>query len=83
MEGIIIKGLGGLYDILCDGNIVQCRARGVFRHENITPYVGDRVVIEDDCIVDIIDRRNTLIRPPMANLDSSGSKKAYARHRNP
>ena len=69
MEGIIIKGLGGLYDILCDGNIVQFRARGVFRHENITPYVGDRVVIEDDCIVDIIDRRNTLIRPPMANLD--------------
>lgn len=69
MEGIIIKGLGGLYDILCDGEIVQCRARGVFRHENITPYVGDRVVIEDDCIVDIIDRRNTLIRPPMANLD--------------
>ncbi|MBR6513501.1 MAG: ribosome small subunit-dependent GTPase A [Clostridia bacterium] len=69
MEGIIIKGLGGLYDILCDGSIVQCRARGVFRHENITPYVGDRVVIEDDCIVDIVDRHNTLIRPPMANLD--------------
>ncbi len=69
MEGIIIKGLGGLYDILCNGEIVQCRARGVFRHENITPYVGDRVVIEDDCIVDIIDRKNTLIRPPMANLD--------------
>lgn len=69
MEGIITKGLGGLYDVLCDGKIIQCRARGVFRHENITPYVGDRVVIEDDCIVDIIDRRNTLIRPPMANLD--------------
>lgn len=69
MEGIIIKGLGGLYDILCGGEVVQCRARGVFRHENITPYVGDRVVIEEDCIVDIIDRRNTLIRPPMANLD--------------
>ncbi len=69
MEGIIIKGLGGLYDVLCDGSIVQCRARGVFRHENITPYVGDRVAIEEDCIVDIIGRRNTLIRPPMANLD--------------
>ena len=69
MEGIIIKGLGGLYDILCGGEVVQCRARGVFRHENITPYVGDRVVIEEDCIVDIIERRNTLIRPPMANLD--------------
>ncbi|MBR4881638.1 MAG: ribosome small subunit-dependent GTPase A [Clostridia bacterium] len=69
MEGIIVKGLGGLYDILCGDETVQCRARGVFRHENITPYVGDRVVIEDDCIVDIVDRRNTLIRPPMANLD--------------
>lgn len=69
MEGIIIKGLGGLYDVLCDGEIFQCRARGVFRHENITPYVGDRVITEEDCIVDIVDRKNTLIRPPMANLD--------------
>lgn len=69
MEGIIIKGLGGLYDVLCGAEIIRCRARGVFRHENITPYVGDRAVIEDGCIVDITDRRNTLIRPPMANLD--------------
>ncbi len=69
MEGIIIKGLGGLYDVLCDAGVLQCRARGVFRHENITPYVGDRVKIEEDCITDIVDRKNTLIRPPMANLD--------------
>lgn len=69
MEGIIIKGLGGLYDVLCGEEVFQCRARGLFRHENITPYVGDRVSIEEDYITDIFDRKNTLIRPPMANLD--------------
>lgn len=69
MEGIIIKGLGGLYDVLCGGEIYQCRARGLFRHENITPYVGDRVEFEEDYITDIADRKNVLIRPPMANLD--------------
>lgn len=68
-NGIIIKGLGGLYDVLCEGEISQCRARGLFRHENITPYVGDKVSFEEDYIIDIIDRKNTLIRPPMANLD--------------
>lgn len=68
-KGIIIKGLGGLYDVLCDGKIISCRARGLFRHENITPYVGDRVIFEDEYIIDICERKNTLIRPPMANLD--------------
>lgn len=68
-QGIIIKGLGGLYDVLSDGEIIQCRARGLFRHENITPYAGDRVSLEEDYIIDINERKNTLIRPPMANLD--------------
>ncbi|MBE6685853.1 MAG: ribosome small subunit-dependent GTPase A [Ruminococcaceae bacterium] len=69
-KGIIIKGLGGLYDVLCNGEITQCRARGLFRHENITPYVGDTVTFEDEYITDISDRKNSLIRPPMANLDT-------------
>lgn len=68
-KGIIIKGLGGLYDVLCEGKVTRCRARGLFRHESITPYVGDSVTFEDEYITDICDRKNTLIRPPMANLD--------------
>lgn len=68
-QGTIIKGLGGLYDVICGEEIIQCRARGLFRHENITPYVGDRVTVEEDCISDILERKNTLIRPPLANLD--------------
>lgn len=73
-KGIIIKGLGGLYNIkLDDGTVVKCKAKGSFRHEKITPYAGDNVIVkqEDKGIVieNIIDRKNHLIRPPVANID--------------
>ncbi|MCI8590500.1 MAG: ribosome small subunit-dependent GTPase A [Clostridiales bacterium] len=75
VEGIIVKGLGGLYDIrLNDGSLVFCKAKGVFRHEKIKPMIGDRVEIAADAggnqvIESIGPRRNVLIRPPIANLD--------------
>lgn len=48
-EGIITAVSGGLYEVLCDdGAARRCPARGLFRHENITPLVGDRVTIEYD-----------------------------------
>ena len=53
-QRIIIKGLGGLYDVLSNGEITQCRARGLFRHENITPYVGDSVTFEDEYITGLL-----------------------------
>lgn len=73
-KGIIIKGLGGLYNIkLSDGSIVSCKAKGAFRHERITPYAGDNVILKMDdkgvVIEEITDRKNSLIRPPVANLD--------------
>lgn len=73
-KGIIIKGLGGLYDIkLEDGTIVSCKAKGAFRHEKITPYAGDNVTLKQAdkgvVIEEINDRKNHLIRPPVANLD--------------
>lgn len=72
---IIIKGVGGLYTIRRpDGSTVACRARGSFRHDGITPLVGDRVTLAEDgeqgFVIDAIcERKNSLIRPPMANLD--------------
>ena len=74
VKGIIIKGLGGLYDIKTDdGSIVSCKAKGAFRHEGVTPYAGDRVVLKTSdkgaVIEEITDRKNHLIRPPVANLD--------------
>ena len=74
-KGIIIKGVGGLYTVrFANGSTVVCRARGAFRHEGISPLVGDRVTLTEDgeqgfVIEEIYERKNSLIRPPMANLD--------------
>lgn len=74
LNGVIIKGVGGLYTVLADGECYECRARGVFRREHISPTVGDRVklALEADAYVidEIEERQSLLIRPPMANLDT-------------
>ena len=72
MEGIIIKGIGGFYYVLCDEKIYECKARGKFRHVKLTPMVGDEVSfdLEEDTgqIINIHERKNFLIRPPVANV---------------
>ena len=75
-SGRIIKGVGGLYQVqLPDRETpVACRAKGAFRHENLSPLVGDIVSLEfdptgDAMISDIEERKNELIRPPLSNLD--------------
>ena len=68
-NGIIIKCLGGLYSVESPDGIYECKARGVFRNRGISPCVGDRVTVEDGVITEIADRKNCIIRPPLANLD--------------
>ena len=74
-EGIILKALSGFYYVLIgDGNTVTCRARGKFRHQRITPLVGDRVVVTvlDDgtgMVDEILPRRNEFQRPAVSNID--------------
>ncbi|MBQ7357595.1 MAG: ribosome small subunit-dependent GTPase A [Clostridia bacterium] len=73
-KGRIIKGVGGLYTVRLSDRDLQCRARGSFRHSNITPLVGDCVTLgideRGDAVIDRIDeRKNSLIRPPLANID--------------
>lgn len=67
--GKIIKGVGGLYKIAANNEIFECRARGSFRHDGITVLVGDNVIFENGYILDICERKNSTVRPPMANLD--------------
>ncbi len=73
-EGIIVKGIGGFYYVLIDGEVVECRARGRFRKDGIVPMVGDKVVVtpSKDMIEEILPRRNKLIRPSVANIDYIG-----------
>ncbi len=74
MNGRIIKALSGFYYVSCDGQIFECKARGNFRKIGISPLVGDNVFFEktadDKGIIDeILPRKNSLIRPPVANID--------------
>jgi ribosome biogenesis GTPase / thiamine phosphate phosphatase len=76
MQGRIIKGVGGFYEVLADGTIYMCRARGKFRRDKMTPAIGDYVDFtvgtgEELCSVDkILPRRNALKRPAVANIDT-------------
>lgn len=75
IDGIIIKGIGGFYYVeAADGIIYECKARGVFRKEKVTPLAGDKVEISVDennknSIDKIYERRNMFKRPPIANVD--------------
>ncbi len=76
IQGRIIKGVGGFYYIKPSGSdtVFECRARGRFRKEGITPLVGDVVNCNIDSasgtglISEILPRTNSLIRPPVANV---------------
>ncbi len=76
MKGIIIKGIGGFYYVkTSDGEIHECRARGVFRKEGITPAIGDRTEIQifkngKGNITEIEPRSSYMKRPPVANIDT-------------
>ncbi|MBE6689233.1 MAG: ribosome small subunit-dependent GTPase A [Ruminococcaceae bacterium] len=71
--GRVLGCNGGLYYVDSKDRIYECFAKGTFRYEKLTPLAGDRAefVLEGDTgyITDILERKNELIRPPMANLD--------------
>ncbi len=73
-QGRIIKGIGGFYYVDTADGLFECRARGVFRKEKITPLVGDVVKIGIDEVAgtgfvnEIFPRTNELIRPSVANV---------------
>lgn len=71
MEGIIIKNESNNYTIRTNRGINICKPRGKFRIDKITPLVGDHVIIDElnNYILDIKERKNSLIRPQIANID--------------
>lgn len=77
MQGKIVKGISGFYYVHVVGSgIYECKAKGVFRNQNIKPLVGDDVEIavidekeKKGNIEKILPRKNELIRPAVANID--------------
>lgn len=79
MQGKIMKGIAGFYYVHVAGSgIYECKAKGVFRSQNIKPLVGDNVelsVLDEERktgnIEKILPRKNELIRPAVANVDQA------------
>lgn len=76
--GTIIKGIGGFYYIDTENGVYECRARGIFRKDKVTPLVGDRVqitILDEENKKGSLDRiearRNELLRPRVANVDQA------------
>lgn len=73
MQGIIIKNISNDYTILADNKKYTCKARGKFRKEKITPLVGDNCIFDQEkkYIIEILERKTELVRPPVANIDQA------------
>ena len=73
MYGRIIKLVSNDYTVLCENKKYVCKSRGKFRNMNITPLVGDLVEFDDknNYILDILKRKNELVRPPVSNIDQA------------
>lgn len=72
--GRILKGIGGFYYVDTPDGLITCRARGKLRKLGITPYIGDfvDVSVQNDntgYVMEIHERKNLMIRPPIANID--------------
>lgn len=80
MVGKIIKGVGGFYYVHTKAGIYECHAKGLFRNKKEKPLVGDMVEIcpvpdseKELCgqILTILERKNSLIRPLVSNIDQA------------
>ena len=76
LTGTILKGIGGFYYVLtADGVTHTLRAQSKLRREHLKPMVGDRVEFEagtdEGWLVKILERKNSLLRPPVANIDEA------------
>ncbi len=74
--GMIVKALSGFYYVQSEDGLFQCRGRGNFRKKKVSPLVGDQVKFEaenrtDGYILEVLERKNELIRPPIANVDQA------------
>lgn len=79
MKGKILKGIGGFYYVFTENEqLYECKAKGIFRNQNIKPLVGDDVemdILDEEMkkgnIINILERTNDLIRPAVANVDQA------------
>lgn len=76
LRGVILKGIAGFYYVEAhSGEILRCRARGIFRKQGVTPLAGDRVEVSVSAdgsatVEAVLPRLNSFERPPVANVET-------------
>lgn len=71
-EGMLLRAIGGLYYVRTPVGVLSCKARGALKLQGLSLCAGDRVAIDMDSegiITEILPRRNSIVRPPLSNLD--------------
>jgi ribosome biogenesis GTPase len=75
-QGRIVKGIGGFYYVNTNFGLIECKPRGIFRKDGLSPLVGDRVTISlirgtqtQGVIEEILPRESLLLRPSVANVE--------------
>ena len=73
--GRIIKSVGGFYEVETAEGVFSCKARGIFRNKGTSPVTGDYAEITlaegaEPIIEKLSERKNHIIRPPLANIDT-------------
>lgn len=76
MIGRIVKAISSFYYIEFEGKVYECRAKGVLKKNKISPLTGDFVEFEIEKgntgnLITVVNRKNCLIRPPVANIDEA------------
>lgn len=78
MQGKIIKGIAGFYYVQTKNGVYECKAKGSFRNRKLKPLVGDNVeiaVLDEEKKIgnleELLPRKNSLIRPAVANVDQA------------
>jgi ribosome biogenesis GTPase len=74
LTGRIIRSISGFYDVRAGDALISCRARGILRKEGNSPLTGDMVEISVEngkgMVEKILPRRNSFVRPAVANVDA-------------
>lgn len=70
-EALVLSTIGGVYRVYCENKILEVKPRGILRHKKVKLLIGDKVLIneEEKMIEEVQERKNSLFRPKIANLD--------------
>ena len=72
--GRIVRSLSGFYDVQTGDKVITCRGRGHLRRGGISPLTGDMVEVSVEkgkgMVETILPRKNSFIRPAVANIDA-------------